>query len=292
MKIKKQVNRKKIGTVLSIIALVTFIAIAGITAFTGFNTRREVEDKTIANIENSPKAWGEIESKNVVANSSLSGEVIDSKYIQWTVAITNSNSGDSLYVTHLAAFLSEDENKSGFIPLASNSLEYSYTPDNASSWTKIGLGSPGSNENAFKLNSDLHLGTLGTATDTVYFRFYIEPERGTKRVNNKVSFLMRNSKGEAGYASSVAMIAYEDSVLAEAQALAKADAGDGTTSENYADPLGMFSFIPNVDVVTSVVASTTGISQEFLIVAAVLLGIGVIIFIICLAAYVPIARKK
>ncbi len=271
-----------------------FVGIAGVVAFTGISTRKEVEDKTIASIENAPKNWNTLESRAVVANSSLSGEVLDSKYVQFTTSITNSNSGDSLYITHLASYLTEDD-KSGFIPLAANTLEYSYTPDDASSWTRMGVTAPDDKSDAFKLNTDLHLGTLGTATDTVYFRFYIEPEANTRYVNNKVSFLMRNSKGEMGYSASVATIAYENAILAKKQVAIEADTStemSGMAGEAYTDPLGMFSFIPGVDVASSVIASTTGIDQNVLEIGIVAAMTGVVIFIICLAAYIPIARRK
>ena len=293
MIIQKQRSQKRFGTVIFAVAVLAFLAITSVIAFTGFSAHSEIEDKSIANLENSPKNWNTAESKQVVANSTLTGEVIESKYIQFTVSVTNANSGDGVYVTHLASYLSEDDKESGFVPLAANSLEYSYTPDDGDSWTKLKLNAPSTDENAFKLGSDLHLGTLGTATDTVYFRFYVEPGKDVKKVNNKVSFLLKNSKSEVGYTSSIATIAYEDAILAaKTKEIAKVEADENVAEGSYADPLGMFSFIPGVDVVTSVIGDSTGINQEVLVAGMVAIIAGLGVFVICLITYIPIARKK
>lgn len=298
MNSSKKTNSRKFGVIISTVALVVFLGIAGTITAISNTAYQDYEEQTIADTNNVPKTWNSTESRTVVANSSLSGKVIDTKYIQFTATVSNANSGDSLYLTHIASYLAEDENVGGFIPLNASSLEYSYTPDNSDSWTTIGVNNPSNEEDAFKLAGELHLGAAGTATDTIYFRFYVEPETETEKVNSKIAFLMRNSKGDTGYSDGVATIDYLNAktVIAtttttDASELA-ADNPELATSDAHVDPLGRFSFVPNLTVLTSSMASTSGFSTGLLTVGIAAIGIGAVIFTICLVAYLPIARKK
>lgn len=275
-----------------IATIVAFIGVAGIVAATTFRASSEIESMVIANGSGVPKAWSTEQSVDAVANSSLSAEVVGQKYIRFLAEVTNANASKGLYVTHVASYLSSNDGSmaDGFVSLSDKSLEYSYSPEDENSWQKANLTEPTKSKNAFKLSNEVHLGAAGTNTDKVYFRYYVEPNNAdVETVNNKISYLLRSDSGEMGYATSAAVVAYKEA--SRPTAIAKADEADSSETGNaYVAPLGKSSFVPETETVSQTVASVGMNSDAFLTVGVVMLVVGVAIFAICLAIYLPLKK--
>lgn len=292
MKQVRQARLRRASQAVCGLSLVAFVIVAGATALTARQATEELEAKVIASETQTPKNWNTAESKTVTANTHLSGEVVSANYVQFTTAVSNSNSSDGLYLTHLASYLSEDGGENdGFMPLSGATLEYTYTPNDDSSWRTINLSQPANSETAFQFDTELHLGAAGTATDTVYFRYYVTPDEDVTTVSDKVSLLMRNSNGETGYTESAATVNYAEAVE-EVETVAAATTEDDDSEEaTHVDPLGRFSFVPNVSAITSTVASASDPNVSFLILGAIMMIVAVGVFVACLAIYIPLRKQ-
>lgn len=274
----------KVATILA------FIAVSGIVTVTAFQANKQVEDQVIAGANRLPKNWNASASLESVANTALSAKVINGKYVQYTASVENAAADEDLYITHLAAYLSSDGVQSdGFMSLDGNSLEYSFTPDNADSWRSLPLAAPDSKE-AFRLTSEIRLGRAGdNNSNTVYFRFYASPEDSeVSTISNKFSCLLRTASGQTGYAASTNTVAL--SASASDPVVATVDSADSAVADTYTAPLGVSSFVPEIETVSKTVASISLDSQSFLTVGIIAMVVSILIFAICLAFYLPLKK--
>ncbi|MBQ3309716.1 fibro-slime domain-containing protein [Candidatus Saccharibacteria bacterium] len=134
----------------------------------------------------------------IAADAALDGELIDNSLISYTSSLKNIDTENPLYLTKLSSYLTEENGSTGFIPLSSKLISYTYTPDVESSWTPLEITGPGVTDYDFLLAFPITLGRAGSANDTVYFRFNIEPENKSGQVTNKVAFLTENGYGDVG----------------------------------------------------------------------------------------------
>ena len=143
----------------------------------------------------------------IQADSKLESSVINNNMLQYTATIANRDTANEITVEKIASSLSGtdgDREISGFIPLNSENLEYSFTPNDLSSWKKIDVSAPSDTDDGFKLAIPITLSKAGKGKSQVYFRYYVKPEENEINYTNTVSFYTMNSSGYSGIAYSTA----------------------------------------------------------------------------------------
>ncbi len=148
----------------------------------------------------------------ISADAAVSGEILENSLVSYQTSLTNIDPDNPLYLTHLAAYVNENDNVKGYIPLNADTLSYTYTPEDANSWTPIQVTAPGSTLNSFLLSRKLYLGASGTANDTIYFKFNMRPEDQGGAVISKIAYLTENSYGDVGISYDSDTVKYEQLV--------------------------------------------------------------------------------
>ncbi|MBR5621331.1 hypothetical protein IKW75_02525 [Candidatus Saccharibacteria bacterium] len=272
---------KKPGMTICGIAVVIFVAFVGFTAFSVNRLAAQVDDTTIANIDGVPSIWNEYRSASTIT-SRTEAEVKDG-YVAYTTAVTNTSYDSSTSITHIASYI--NGGTKGFVPLDTNSLEYSYYPDAIGSWTPIAVTAPGESAEDFKLSSEIHLGTSGSSDSTVYFRYFVSPSTyGT--INDKIAFIARTDSGSEVSVSDTT-IAYEETST-ETVAVAEEDK---TGESAFAEPLGVTSETPSITAVSTATIGAIAISSDVVTGSLIALVVCLGIFVFSLIAYL-ISRKK
>jgi|GEM_PF-2432141 len=133
----------------------------------------------------------------IAAESEVEGEIIDNTLVEYTTSISNVDPENILYLTKIASYI-EVEDDDGFLGLGSDSLEYTYTPDDDDSWQSVALTVPDNTDTAFTLTTPLTLGQAKTSTDTLYFKYYVRPTKNSGTITNTVSYLTQNKAGDTG----------------------------------------------------------------------------------------------
>ena len=288
----KAKTKHNMSTFMKVAVIVAFVGVAAMVSGIVFKANAELSSRSIADANGVPKNWADEGNANgVAASSSLSAAMPNGgKYVQYTATVTNESSEDDLYVTHLAAYLSSDgTDEDGFMRLSSDSLEYTYTPNDEDSWEQIGLTQPSKSKDAFKLANELSVGRAETAKNSVYFRFYVVPnDSETDTINNTLSFKLRDDSGKDGYVTSGTMVAYQQKEQPTIAVVSDDDAEDGAGS-SYVKPLGEYSYRPEIATVSGTIADA-GIDEEFLPVSVIIMIVAVIIFAVCLAIYLPLRK--
>ncbi len=269
-------SNKKPGMTICAIAVGVFVAFAGITAFAVNQLATQIDDTTISNIDGVPSSWKEYRSTSAIS-SHIESEVKDS-HIVYTVAVTNTSQASSTAITHIASYI--DTGAKGFVPLDANSLEYSYYPEAEGSWTPIAVSAPGEDEEAFKLASEIYLGTNDSSSNTVYFRYFVAPSLyGT--VSDKVAFVTRTDS-EPAVSVSDNLVAYEET---SAEVVAVASEEDGSGESAFAEPLGVTSDMPSITAISTATIGAIAISPDVVTGSIVILAICIAVFVISLVAY-------
>lgn len=146
----------------------------------------------------------------IAAEALLDGEIVNEQLVAYNTSLRNVDPDNALYLTHMASYVTEQNGVSGFVPLNSKLLSYTYTPNDESSWKPIEVTAPGATNNDFLLGEVLYLGPAGTTNDTVYFRYNIQPEKGSGSVTNKVAYLTQNAYGDVGISYDINTVTYEE----------------------------------------------------------------------------------
>jgi hypothetical protein len=140
------------------------------------------------------------------AEATLEAEVVDNSLVRYTSSLTNRDPANSLNVTHIASFLNNgeefDENGLGFLPLSDGNIFYTFTPEDESSWRPISVSAPLVTDAGSQLAAPIRLAPNGKAGDTIYFAFYVVPDRVTGTYYNTVTY-----KTQLGTASALARAA-------------------------------------------------------------------------------------
>jgi fibro-slime domain-containing protein len=143
--------------------------------------------------------------KNMVwpirAEAEIVAETVENKLIRYTSSIANRDPANALEVTHMAAFLNEgeafNEDGFGFLPLNDGSLFYTLTPDDEESWRAVEIGAPHASDEGGKLAESIWLTPSGIAGDTVYFAFYVAPEKTEGIYYNTITYKTRLGGAES-----------------------------------------------------------------------------------------------
>lgn len=148
--------------------------------------------------------------------STLEGKIIGQKengknIVQYDSSLINRDTATPLELIRLAAYIqdtpteSPDETTSGFLPLSLDTLQYTYTPADESSWKHIGVSAPSNSLDGFALDTPLLLNPNGQKNDRVYFRYYAETSSNNGKIKGKVSYFTSFNQVE--------MITYDTDVL-------------------------------------------------------------------------------
>lgn len=144
----------------------------------------------------------------IQADSRLDSTVIDNKLVQYTAALANRDTANEITLTKIASQLINNDPVSGtttagFIPLDSKNLQYSFTPNDSSSWKDVGISAPANSDDGFKLEKPITLAKAGKAGATVYFRYYVKPEENQINFSDTIAFYTVNSSGYSGISYSM-----------------------------------------------------------------------------------------
>lgn len=148
--------------------------------------------------------------------STLEGKIIGQKedgknIIQYDTSLANRDTVTPLELIRLAAYVQDvptenpDNVNSGFLPLELTTLQYTYTPEDDSSWQNIGISAPSNSLAGFSLEKPLHLNPSGQANDQIYFRYFAETSSNSGKISGKVSYFTAFNKVE--------MITYDTDIL-------------------------------------------------------------------------------
>ncbi len=282
------VTSKKPGIIICSIALLAFVAFAGLTAYSVNHLSSEISHTAVANVDGVPLAWRSSQLSDAISTQT-EAEVKDG-YIAYTTSVTNTSLTDSTVITHIASYINGEHK--GFVPLSTNSLEYSYYPEATDSWTPAAVTAPGEGEEDFKLASEIYLGTGDSSNNTVYFRYLVAPSEAGN-ISDKVAFLTKTSD-DIRLTISDNTVAYEPSNPDEVVAVSESSreiVDDESGNAAFAEPLGVTSETPVIATISLASIGNIALSPEVtagsLIVLVVCLGI----FVASLIAYLA-SRKK
>ena len=276
---------KKPGMTICTLAVLAFIAFAGLTAYAVNHLSAEVDSATIANKNGVPAIWSNYDTPGTLSSQTKSE--IAGDHIVYTASVTNTDLNSPATITHIASFI--DGETKGFLPLDANSLEYSYYPSASSSWTPVAVMSPGESEEDFKLSSEIYLGTGGSSNNTVYFRYSVTPST-SGIVSDKVAFLAKTAGNKVGVAISDNSIAYEPTSSDEAVAVSKPN--ETTSGEDtFTEPLGVTSEAAIATAIPITAIGAVVISPDIITGSLIVLIVCLGIFAGALTSYL-IARKK
>lgn len=164
----------------------------------------------------------------ISADSNVENKIIgkvegtDSNLVQYDTYIKNRDPKNILTLERLASYISDEyyptgdtDNptiNSGFIPLDVKTLQYTYTPDDDSSWQFLDLSAPSNSLDGFKLTTPLTMAPAGKEGDAIYFRFTTETSIFSGTINNVTSYYTRLG-GVAGVTYDTAKLDYSGKVI-------------------------------------------------------------------------------
>ena len=130
----------------------------------------------------------------ISAKSEVNGDNIDNTVAAYRAQISNSDPSNPIYLTHISAFIDEKDESgnnlsAGFANLSSDTLSYTYTPNDEFSWRSLEISAPGTTKDNFALAEKLKLSPSGEAGDTIYLKYYYQPQAETVELKNKTAFL-------------------------------------------------------------------------------------------------------
>ncbi len=145
----------------------------------------------------------------IAADAQNEGSILSNQLIAYQTSLKNIDPDNPLYLTHLSSYMEDEAGNSGFVPLNSSLISYTYTPENEESWVPLEITAPGTSSESFMLAHPLTLGKSGSSIDTLYFRYNIMPEHKDGIVSNKVAYLTQNGYGDVGISYDTAEVEYE-----------------------------------------------------------------------------------
>lgn len=157
----------------------------------------------------------------ISADSDVAGEVLgqigdtDNKLVQFNTSISNRDPENKLNLERLAAYIDEitaEGKNQGFIPLTSDTLYYTTTPNDKDSWKPVEISAPSGTTSGFNLTTPLTLAPAGSAGDTLYFRYFAETSGHTGTMTSTVSYYT-TLNGAAGVTYDYDTVTYEHKVI-------------------------------------------------------------------------------
>jgi len=165
---------------------------------------------TISNMNWPISADSKLDGKNL---GKIEGK--NSNLIEYTASIHNRDPKNPLRLERVAAYIKDtaktaDGNKvnDGFIPLSLDTLYYTTTPNDNSSWKQVAISAPRNSESGFVLENPINLAPDGQAGCEVYFRYYAETADLVGNIDAQINYYTTLG-GDSGIAYDDTKIAYE-----------------------------------------------------------------------------------
>ena len=290
---KKNTKSYKMTRITIAVALIISLAFASFAAFSVHNIAKTVEDKIVTAKGGIPETWKKVRGTSVI-ESEIVSRIINSDYIEYTVKVKNTDNENTASLTNIAAYFSDGEND-GFVPLSDKSLEYTYAEKYNNSWVSPVVTEPANDSDGFKLENKIYLGVEGSATDTVYFRYVVEPMNDGV-VSDKVAVLI-SEDGSQTMSTAESEIEYTkpDDVRLAAEDIARENPAEvfqdpNDDSGEYTKPLGVVSE-PTSTVFHASALGAIGLTLDDLngniIIVVVTLGV----FALALAVYLIVRHR-
>lgn len=244
-------NRKT--AVASVVAVLTFVAFAGVTAFSVSNVSDLISRSSFSGKDGVPTAWtGTTYSSPVSTNTEVKNA---GDHLAYLATIENKESNE-VFLTDIASLISDNQH-TGFITFNPSSIEYSYSKNSATWNTLSGVNQDG----VYKLNDAIRIGATGTSSNRVYLRYNLSPDYGN--VTDKISFRVKDINDNYSVAVSDSSIAYEETVNEVVAASSSRTNLDSSSSESaFAEPLGAFSEDSDLSTISTTTATIAAISPE------------------------------
>ena len=140
----------------------------------------------------------------ISADSEIESNMISDRLISYHGYLKNTDPINSLQLTHISSFIANNTHpeESGYLPLTSDTIEYTVTPEEDNSWTGLDINAPATTMDGFELSTPIELSPADSGIDTVYFRFNYAPEEDGDYTNT-VAFLTSN--GQTDYHRAVGL---------------------------------------------------------------------------------------
>lgn len=239
--------------VASVVAVLTFVAFAGVTAFSVSNVSDLISRSSFSGKDGVPTAWtGTTYSSPVSTNTEVKNA---GDHLAYLATIENKESNE-VFLTDIASLISDNQH-TGFITFNPSSIEYSYSKNSATWNTLSGVNLDG----VYKLNDAIRIGAAGTSSNRVYLRYNLSPDYGN--VTDKISFRVKDINDNYSVAVSDSSIAYEETVNEVVAASSSRTNLDSSSSESaFAEPLGAFSEDSDLSTISTTTATIAAISPE------------------------------
>ncbi len=142
----------------------------------------------------------------ISADSNVEGKIegkienTESNLVEYTTHITNRDPKFPLYLERLSTYINDESSatnkegqsesftNSGFLPLSYETLKYTTTPNDSTSWQPVEISAPMNSTDGFTLQTPLQLSPAGQTGDTVYFRYFAETSPYNGTITNRTSF--------------------------------------------------------------------------------------------------------
>lgn len=275
------------------VALVAFISLAAVASISIIATHHEFKNEVLAARTGSPLSWNDIPTAGAL-ETNLSTRVDNETTLQYTITVKNTDPSHTFLLTHLASHLKTVNNK-GFIPLSDETLEYTYTPSEAYSWSSLAISAPGGSRDNFRLDGELSLTKSGTPTDTVYLRYTVTPEDAVigSEVNDVIYLLALDEDDQPLSTSSESTVALADTTVVATIDAETGEPLDDSNSDAFAQPLGVESYSSDsVKTISTTIADFEGGNKNLPLIGMILCGGIFVALIICLILHFSSKRKK
>lgn len=165
---------------------------------------------TISNMNWPISADSNIEGKNL---GKIKGQ--NSNLIEYTTSIRNRDPKNPLQLSRLAAYIKDTAKTAdgtsttdGYIPLSVDTLYYTTTPNDDSSWKQVAISAPRNSADGFVLDTPINLSPDGKAGCEVYFRYYAETTDLVGNIDAQINYYT-TLDGNSGITYDNTKIAYE-----------------------------------------------------------------------------------
>lgn len=283
--------------------LLGFLAICIITALSVLFMNVAFKNApTAADKDGVPELWANAYSPSGDITASVETrkyDDVENPFIEYRFLLTNFDSSRSTYLTHFSAYIASDTNK-GFVPLTSDSLEYTYTPEADDSWKQLPLSAPANSTSGFRLTDPLALGASGTPFSTLYLRYNVAYNTASDTaIDAKLSAVTTpdNSSTPTLTTTAVAIGQHGSSneiAISDDPAISSATLTENPLSDEtgYTAPLGVSSsFTPGLSVIGSVLPEFQLDSYAFLGMGQIVLLAAIAVLVISLIVYLVTLKR-
>ncbi len=294
--------------------ITALIAFVGITAITVAGIHDELSENVVVSSSGIPKTWSKmpISSDAVV---SLDASANDS-LVQYTITISNTRSDSSLYLTNLASYLEETHGTNvGFLPLAENTVEYTYNPGDTDSWQALRISDPGNGRQDFRLNNNLEIGSTRSVNNTLYVRYQVAASLNEDILDDKVAVILNDGGSFNTIATASASVAVQSNDSAYPQVIAEESVGTPTrevfnelaeepadskvetiaantdsVDSAYANPLGVHTSSTELQTLVSTAETVNSVDGDFVNATSMTLISILAVFSVAFIGYIVISR--